>query len=139
MFRSHRHSFGRTHTVTWGILAAALLSTSVEAAAAPDPFVLAYGNRSGTSALSGAADAPTTRLLGRLAHGLPDPGAPQSKRCFAQALTLIAGRSLCDGAAEELAPQAGCGLADRAVTQGHRDVPHPQRSPDGCAQPDTTE
>src|SRR5579862_7503925 len=117
MFRSHRHSFGRTHTVVLGLLAAGLLSTSVGAAAAPDRFVLA---------VESGADAGT-RLLGRITPGVPGAASPETRHCFAEALTLIAGRSGCDGASADFATQAAPGTGDLAFTQGHTDVPQPLR------------
>lgn len=139
MFRSHPRSFGRTHTAALGLFVAGLLSTSVEAAAAPDLFVLtAHGDARSASAPGGAADSAATRLLGRLARGAPGAGGVQTRHCVAEALTLIAGRSACDGSSEELAPQA-FGPGNRPFTQGHRDVPHPQRLNDGRRRTDKAE
>jgi hypothetical protein len=138
MFRSHRHSFGRTHTAL-GLLLAGLLSTSVEAAAAPDPFVMADGSARTASGMSDAADTAATRLLGRLTQGVPGPGGVETPHCAPEALTLIARRSVCEGASEELAPQSAFGPADHAVTQGHRDVPHRQRHEGLRMQTRTTE
>jgi hypothetical protein len=139
MFRSHRHSFGRAHTVVLTLLAAGLLSTSVGAAAAPDRFVLPAVSAGRSASVPGAAPHASTRLLGRITHRLPTPGGPDTRRCLADALTRIAGRSGCEGASEDLAPQAAFGTDDPAATQGHRDVPHPQRLPGERRQTDTAE
>jgi hypothetical protein len=136
MFRSHRHSFGRTHTAL-GLLVAVLLSTSVEAAAAPDHFVSMADSGAGGASESSVTDAAATRLLGRLAHRVPGPGGVDATHCVAEALTLIAGRLACGDASEEPAPSAFA-PDDLAATQGHRDVPHPQHRQQG-RQTNTTE
>lgn len=138
MFRSHRHSFGRTHTVTLGILAAGLLSTSVRAAAAPDHFVIPANTTDRSASEPSGAPQPGTRLLGRITHGVPGPGSPDNRHCFADARVLIAGRSGCDGATEDLARQAALGGTNLAATRRHRDVPHPSGHK-GPTQTDTAE
>lgn len=137
MFRSHRHSFGRTHTAL-GLLVAALLGTSVEAAAAPDPFLSMADSGSGGTSQWSATAAAATRLLGRLAPGATRPRGADAAHCVAQALTLIAGRFACDGVGEDSAPSAFA-PDNLAATQGHRDVPHPQRAHASRRQTNTTE
>jgi hypothetical protein len=107
MFSRHRPSIGRTHTVTLGILTAALLSTSVPAADAPDPFVLvAYSNRVGGGPLVDGDLSAATRALTPVAAGSPlDPVAVATNRCVAYAMTrqLFAARLACDAAVEDAA------------------------------------
>jgi Flp pilus assembly protein TadD len=107
MFSRHRPSIGRTHTVTLGILTAALLSTSVPAADTPDPFVLvAYSNRAGGSPLADGDFSAATRALTRVAVRNPlDPVAVATNRCVAYAMTrqLSAARLACDAAVEDAA------------------------------------
>jgi hypothetical protein len=111
MFRPHRHTTGRTHTVTLGILAAGLLSTSVQAADAPDPFMLvAYSNRTGGRDLAGGDYAGATRAL---VHGSGaaqlDPAALETNRCVAYAMTqqFTTARAACDAAVQALQADEG--------------------------------
>lgn len=126
MFRSHRHSSGSIHTVTLGILAAALLSTSVAAADAPDPFVLvAYSDRPGGTPLAGGDYDAATRMLRRMPPAsMLDPAALDTNRCVAYAMTrqLAAARLACEAAVEELKPQAGSVLAERHGGQDDADA-----------------
>jgi hypothetical protein len=103
MFRRHRHTTGRTHTVTLGILAAGLLSTSVHAADAPGPFVLvAYSNRTGGHALAGGDYSGATRALHGFDAGAADPAALATNRCVAYAMTqqLRMALAACDAAVQ---------------------------------------
>jgi hypothetical protein len=104
MFSRHRHSTGRTHTVTSGILAAGLLSTSVQAADAPDPFVLvAYSSHADGAPPAGGDFSAATRALSQAADGTQlDAAAVATNRCVAYAMTrqLAAARVACDAAVQ---------------------------------------
>jgi hypothetical protein len=111
MFRRHRHTAGRPHTGTLGFLAAGLLSTSVQAADAPDPFMLvAYSNRSGGRDLAGGDFAGATRALARGPGAAQlDPAALETNRCVAYAMTqqLTRARAACDAAVQALQAESG--------------------------------